>query len=64
MNSLNKWILILLPLSIVVALSYYVLQLLEVTPGYSQAIPIVVGFTVLLAAVGVGIRVFLGKWVL
>ncbi|BCU66953.1 hypothetical protein HS7_03900 [Sulfolobales archaeon HS-7] len=64
MNEWQKWMLVLLPLGIVLSISVLSVFILMRIPQYYEAIPIIVGFSVVMGLIAVFVRVFLGKWAL
>ncbi|WP_338600716.1 hypothetical protein V6M85_12510 [Sulfolobus tengchongensis] len=62
--SITTWLLILLPLSVFLVITIWVVNLLFLAPQWRQAIPAVVGFAIAFLAIGVFIRSKFGKFAL
>ncbi len=62
--SLTSWILILAPLTIFLIITIWVINILNISPQWKPAVPIVIGFATLFLLIGVFIRTKFGKFAL
>ncbi|AKA73796.1 hypothetical protein SULI_07605 [Saccharolobus solfataricus] len=61
--SVVTWLLILVPLTVFIIITIWVIDLLFLTPQWRQAVPAVIGFAVAFLGLGVFIRGKFGKFV-